>query len=306
MSPATVRYMVDDVDAAVAFYSGQLGFEVALRPDPSFAILRRGDLRLLLSGLGGPGGAAQPMPDGSLPEPGGWNRIQIEVDDVDARVERLRAAGARLRGDVVTGRGGRQALVEDPAGNPVELLEPAWRERPRPAEARLAATETGAVPEGDGWFVVNIADARAHVSESAGYAWLFEATPGAFPHLGINVHVLSPGEPASKYHAEDAQEAFLVLRGECVLVVEDEERRLRQWDFFHCPPGTAHVLVGGGDGPCAILMVGARHAGRGLVYPVSEAAARYGASVAQETTSGRDAYADWRPPEPGRRPWPPD
>src|SRR5688500_9267650 len=99
MSSVGVRYMVDDVDAAIAFYAGQLGFEVAVRPDPGFAILTRGELRLLLSALDGPGGAAQPMPDGRLPQPGGWNRIQIEVDDVEAEVERLRAAGARLRNE---------------------------------------------------------------------------------------------------------------------------------------------------------------------------------------------------------------
>jgi catechol 2,3-dioxygenase-like lactoylglutathione lyase family enzyme len=125
MSPAGVRYIVDDVDAAIAFYTGHLGFAVQANPAPGFAILTRGELRLMLNAPGGPGGAAQAMPDGRVPEPGGWNRIQIEVDDLDAQVETLREAGARFRNEIVEGRGGRQILLEDPAGNPVELFQPA-------------------------------------------------------------------------------------------------------------------------------------------------------------------------------------
>jgi catechol 2,3-dioxygenase-like lactoylglutathione lyase family enzyme len=122
---AGVRYIVDDVDAAVAFYSDQLGFAVEAQPGPGFAIVSRGGLRLMLNSPGGPGGAAQPMPDGRVPEPGGWNRIQLEVEDLVAVVGELREAGARFRNDIVTGRGGRQILLEDPAGNPIELFEPA-------------------------------------------------------------------------------------------------------------------------------------------------------------------------------------
>ena len=120
----SVRYIVDDVDAAVGFYTEQLGFEVAMRPGPGFAALVRGELRLLVNAPGGPGGAAQPALDGRMPEPGGWNRIQLELDDLDPVVEALREAGVAFRTDVVTGRGGRQAVVEDPAGNCVELFEP--------------------------------------------------------------------------------------------------------------------------------------------------------------------------------------
>src|SRR3954469_16298554 len=119
----SVRYIVDDVDAAVAFYTELLGFEVVMRPAPPFAMLARGDLRLLLNAPGGPGGAAQPMPDGRVPEPGGWNRFQLEVADLEAEVARLRAAGARFRNEIVTGRGGNQILLDDPAGNCVELFE---------------------------------------------------------------------------------------------------------------------------------------------------------------------------------------
>ena len=125
MTDAGVRYIVDDVPAAIGFYRDRLGFVVVAQPGPGFAIVRRGALRLLLSAPSGPGGAAQAMPDGRRPEPGGWNRIQIEVDDLAATVGELRAAGATFRNDVVEGRGGAQILLEDPAGNPVELFQPA-------------------------------------------------------------------------------------------------------------------------------------------------------------------------------------
>jgi catechol 2,3-dioxygenase-like lactoylglutathione lyase family enzyme len=125
MSTVSVRYIVDDVDAAIEFYCGQLGFLEDVRPAPTFAMLSRGDLRLVLSAPGrGPGGGGQAMPDGTIPEPGGWNRFQLELPDLEATVERLRASGARFRNDVVTGVGGKQILVEDPAGNPIELFEP--------------------------------------------------------------------------------------------------------------------------------------------------------------------------------------
>jgi len=123
MSMVSVRYIVTDVDAAVEFYTTLLGFEVRMRPAPGFAALERGGLRLLLNAPGA-GGAGQAMPDGRVPEPGGWNRFQIEVDDLAATVDRLRAGGARFRNEIVTGNGGRQILVEDPSGNPVELLQP--------------------------------------------------------------------------------------------------------------------------------------------------------------------------------------
>jgi catechol 2,3-dioxygenase-like lactoylglutathione lyase family enzyme len=125
MSRVSVRYIVDDVDAAVAFYTAHLGFAVERRPAPGFAVLARDELNLLLSAPTGPGGAAQSMPDGRRPEPGGWNRIQLQVTDLDATVAALRADGASFRNDIVTGRGGRQILLDDPAGNPVELFEPA-------------------------------------------------------------------------------------------------------------------------------------------------------------------------------------
>lgn len=123
MATVSVRYIVDDVDAAIAFYTSHLGFAVVAHPAPGFAILSKGDLRLLINATSGPGGAAQPMPDGRRPEPGGWNRIQIEVADLEAKVATLHQAGALFRNDIVQGMGGKQILLEDPAGNPIELFE---------------------------------------------------------------------------------------------------------------------------------------------------------------------------------------
>jgi catechol 2,3-dioxygenase-like lactoylglutathione lyase family enzyme len=124
-----IRYIVDDVEAAIPFYTDLLGFRVKLHPAPGFAMLSRGELELLLNEPGA-GGAGQPMPGGREPEPGGWNRIQLEVADLAGEVATLRRAGARFRGDIVEGKGGRQILVEDPAGNPIELFEPGQRQRP--------------------------------------------------------------------------------------------------------------------------------------------------------------------------------
>jgi catechol 2,3-dioxygenase-like lactoylglutathione lyase family enzyme len=127
MSTASVRYFVHDVDLAVAFYTERLEFSLVARPAPEFAIVSRDGLRLLLSAPEGPGGAAQAMPDGRRPEPGGWNRIRLETADLDAEVARLRSSGARFRNEIVSGFGGRQILLEDPSGNPIELFEPPRR-----------------------------------------------------------------------------------------------------------------------------------------------------------------------------------
>ena len=131
MATVQVRYIVHDVDAAIAFYCNLLGFREVMHPAPTFAMLARGDLRLVLSAPGGGPGGGQAMPDGRLPEPGGWNRFAIEVSDIAATAETLRNAGAHFRNDIVVGVGGKQSLVEDPSGNPIELFEPTT------AEARL-------------------------------------------------------------------------------------------------------------------------------------------------------------------------
>jgi catechol 2,3-dioxygenase-like lactoylglutathione lyase family enzyme len=124
LNTVTVRYIVSDVESAAAFYTNHLGFAAPDQPPRGFAALARGNLRLLLSPRSGPGGASQPMPDGRKPEPGGWNRIQLEVEDIAAAVEKLRKAGVRFRNEIVSGIGGKQILLDDPSGNPIELFEP--------------------------------------------------------------------------------------------------------------------------------------------------------------------------------------
>ena len=173
-------------------------------------------------------------------------------------------------------------------------------------EARSEETPYGRYVTSDGWFVLNLGEALAVRNEEKGGAmYPLEPRESPFSDLGVNVRVLWPGDPNALYHAENAQEGFLVLSGACTLIVEEEERPLRQWDYFHCPADTRHVIVGAGDGPCVILMVGARPEVESLLYPVSETAARYGASVGKETDNGDEAYADW-PGEyaPTRLAWP--
>lgn len=173
-------------------------------------------------------------------------------------------------------------------------------------EARLGETPYGRDVESEGWFVLNLGDALAVRNEEKGGATLpLEGRDVPVTDFGVNVHVLWPGEPNGLYHSESVREAFLVLSGECLLIVEEEERPLRQWDFFHCPAGTRHIFVGAGEGPCSILMIGARPEVEALHYPVSEAAARHGASAVEETSDPDEAYADW-PGEfaPTRLRWP--
>jgi quercetin dioxygenase-like cupin family protein len=175
-----------------------------------------------------------------------------------------------------------------------------------PDEAKLERTETGLVPADDGWFVLNLADIGWERVAGGGTWCSFESPSSRSPLLGIGVHVLWPGETPGFYHAESNQEGFLVLSGECIAVVEGEERRLRQWDYLHCPPGTAHITIGAGDGPCAIMMVGTRSPDRTLHYLVEPAAAKHGASVEVATDSPRVAYAGRPPIEPAPSPWPLD
>jgi quercetin dioxygenase-like cupin family protein len=179
------------------------------------------------------------------------------------------------------------------------------------AEAHLRNSGSGLAPASEGWFVVNVRDAEWWFADSRGARCAFENEygdpPVEFAQLAINVTILEPGQ-SSVYHAETNQEAFLVLAGECRLLVEGEERLLRAWDFFHSPAWTEHAFVGAGDAPCVIVMAGAR-SGPEVRYPVSEIAAHYGASVEQETTDPAQAYrtAEWfrreRPPYWSRLPW---
>lgn len=171
-------------------------------------------------------------------------------------------------------------------------------------EARLEQTDNGLAPEGDGWYVLNLRDAEWRHADGRGAVSValddFEGWRNDVQY-GVNPFVLMPGEPMAMYHREADQEALLLISGEAILVVEGEERPLRAWDFVHCPPGTGHVVVGAGSGPCVVVAVGARaHDGQpgALEFPADDVARRYGASVAEDTTDGGVAYAS----VPGREP----
>jgi len=177
-------------------------------------------------------------------------------------------------------------------------------------EAELEKTEAGLKPVTDGWFVMNVADALGETRRDGAVHASFESRENKFPQLGLNVCVLEDGVPNCLYHRESPQEAFLVLDGAPLLLIEGQERRLRQWDFFHCPPGTEHVFVG----PGVILMIGTRPEDETVHYPVSELAAKYGASAVEPSDDPKEAYPaagwsrDWKPvemPWPSRLPWPP-
>ena len=179
-------------------------------------------------------------------------------------------------------------------------------------EAPLAHAASGLVPVSEGWFVVNAAAAAWVTNDAFGARCSLEANgpalrqnpelaPQTFPQLGVQLHVLEPGKPSGLYHAESDQEDFLVLSGECLLLVEGEERRLRAWDFVHCPSGTDHVFVGT-DAPCVLIMTGARTEDGTILYPVSQLARRHGASVETETGSPREAYAPYEHWQPGEQP----
>ena len=160
-------------------------------------------------------------------------------------------------------------------------------------EATLRMSKNGLVVDGEGWFIVNARDSRWRDEGRLGSYCTFEGKR-RFPHLGINISVLEPGERMGMYHRENGQESFLVLAGECTLIVEGQERRLAEWDFFYCAPGTEHIIVATGNQSAIVLAAGARGrgVGGGIVYTVSEAAARYGASVDRETTSSAAAYKE--------------
>jgi len=176
-------------------------------------------------------------------------------------------------------------------------------------EAKMEPTPSGLLPGSEGWFVVKVRDTAWATEDRFGSGCRFENTDLPFPQLGINLHVLKPGQPSAMYHRESNQEDFLVLSGRCLLLVEGQERALQAWDFVHCPPGAEHVFVGAGNGPCVILMVGARAEEVDLFYPVSGLARRHGAGVEQGTESAAEAYAGAgkfraeRPPDWDELPW---
>lgn len=163
------------------------------------------------------------------------------------------------------------------------------------SEATRRETKYGPVYDGEGWFVLNARETRWRDYGPLGIGCDFEGKR-RFRQVGINLNVLNQGEPLGLYHREDRQEGFLVLAGECVLIVEGEERLLKAWDFFHCPAGTAHVLIGAGDGPAVVVAVGARGGRRGLVYLVETAALAHDAGVAEQTADYAEAYARFPAP----------
>jgi uncharacterized cupin superfamily protein len=170
------------------------------------------------------------------------------------------------------------------------------------SQAHLEQTEHGLVPGGDGWFVLNATEARWREREGRGLRCIFEGEP-AFGQIGTSLYVLGPGEPIGMYHWEADQEDFLVLAGEALLIIEGVERPLRRWDFVHCPPGTPHIIVGAGNGPCVVLAVGAReHAGGEDWggYTVDDVALRHGAGVERETNDADEAYARFPASVPAR------
>ncbi|HUK93597.1 MAG TPA: cupin domain-containing protein [Gaiellaceae bacterium] len=178
------------------------------------------------------------------------------------------------------------------------------------AEAKLESTEHGLVPKGDGWYVLNARDAVWGNAQGRGAYSRLEGDP-EFSQLGIHLVAMEPGEPMSMYHWEADQEDFLVLRGEALLIIEGEERPLRQWDFVHCPPEAKHTILGAGDSTCLVLAVGARDKSMGPDwggYTVDDVALRHNAGVEQETTDPREAYArvPAREAQPAREDWLPD
>jgi uncharacterized cupin superfamily protein len=175
-------------------------------------------------------------------------------------------------------------------------------------EARLEDTGGGLAPATEGWFVVNVRDSSWLTNDVLGDCCIFEGGEVSFPELGYTIAVLEPGQSGGRYHREANQEDFLVLAGQCLLLIEGEERPLKAWDFVHCPPWTEHSFVGAGDGPCFIFMTGARIREHSVVYPRSELALKHGAGVEQETTQPAEAYAPypkWLPGKPDftRMPW---
>jgi uncharacterized cupin superfamily protein len=169
-------------------------------------------------------------------------------------------------------------------------------------EARLEQLDTGLTAVTDGWFVVNVRDAAWVHNEVLGSACIFEGDDAPFPDVGYTIAILEPGQSGGRYHREANQEDFLVLAGECLLLIEGEERPLKMWDFVHCPPHTEHGFVGAGDGPCVIFMTGARKGwpeSKGTVYVRNELAIRLGVGVEQETTVSAEAYAPFPKWQPG-------
>jgi len=223
---------------------------------------------------------------------GGHVALYLMCDDIDASMRDLEAKGVAFDGAVTDERWGRVTKIALPSGARLGLYEP------RHASPLLSA-------DMDQPFIVNVADAQATARPGQAIAIDFEHEDAPWRDTGVNIMVMSPGQPNCLYHREPVQEDFLVLKGECVAVVDGEERPMRQWDFLHCPAGADHVFVGAGEGPCAVLMIGSRRLDQAH-YPVNATAAKYGASVQTPTDDPAEAYAARRtkPRTAVTNPWP--
>lgn len=254
MPAASFRYIVDDIDAAIAFYRDRLGFTEVMRPAPTFAMLSRGGLRLVLSAPGGGPGGGQAIPDGTLPAPGGWNRLQLEVDDVESMVNELRREGVAFRSDVVNGVGGKQIIAEDPSGNPVELFEPLRPEArlSRPAEARRIAwvgIRTDAATE-----MVRLLEEVLHLERDHQEEdfWVLR-----FPEGG-KAEVFGPGSTYNRHFGSAPVVGFLVedvrasaeslgKAGVEVVHGPDFDEVGNGWVHFRGPDGNLYELTSGTD-----------------------------------------------------------
>jgi uncharacterized cupin superfamily protein len=223
---------------------------------------------------------------------GGDVELYLMCENIETTMRGLRRKQAAFDGEVTDARWGRLTKLGLPSGACLGLYEPRHASPLLPAEMDKA-------------FIVNVADAPATARPGQAIAIDFESEDAPWRDTGINIMVMLPGKPNCLYHREPVQEDFLVLHGECVAVVNGEERRMRQWDLLHCPAGVDHVFVGAGDGPCAVLMIGSRRLDEAH-YPVNEVAAKYGASVQTATDIPAEAYAAWRtePRTDVANPWP--
>jgi uncharacterized cupin superfamily protein len=223
---------------------------------------------------------------------GGGVELYLMCDNIETTMRELADKGVALVGGVSDERWGRVVKIALPSGARLGLYEPRHASPLLPAEL-------------DKPFIVNVADAQATARPGQAIAIDFESEDTPWRDTGVNIMVMHPGQPNCLYHREPVQEDFLVLHGECVAIVEGQERPMRQWDFLHCPASVEHVFVGAGDGPCAVLMIGSRRLDEAH-YPVNETAAKHGASVQTATDVPAEAYAGWRtePRTEVPNPWP--
>jgi len=310
MSQALFVLYVADQDRARDFYAAVLGRAPKLDvPGMCEFELQGGGSLGLMPGAGaaqllGPGfeGLAGDTP-GSLPRA----ELYLRLPDAAAVLARALDAGARLISPLEERDWNESAAyVADPDGHVLALAQnpadPMLEGSAGLAEATLEVTEHGTSPKGPGWFIANLATAAWMQNERFGSFCRFEGDT-SFEDFGLNVQVLQPGQPACLYHREDCQEGFLVLRGRCQVVIEGQLRELRTWDYLHCPAGATHVLVGGGEEPSAVLMVGKRDPLQRLFYPVDPEADRHGASAQKATKNPPEAYVGTPSSQPAPSEW---